>query len=91
MAFLIPEYSDEIFVRVTKPNGESYLCPQGYQELENGDEEETIVGKWFCHLTAPGYMDQTDWNGPFDTEEEARENLRDSFDVDPDTGDDLDY
>ena len=39
-------------------------------------------------LQAPGYLDATDWS-VFDTDEEAREYLRDNYEVDPDTGDDL--
>ena len=26
---------------------------------------------WFGRLSAPGYLDSTDWSGPFDSEEEA--------------------
>ena len=89
MAFMEPDYSDETFVSVTKPNGESYLCPQGYEETEEGDTVETISGKWFYRLSAPGYMDCTDWTGPFDTLAEARQALSDEWDCDPDTGDDL--
>lgn len=28
--------------------------------------------KWFARLSAPGYMDCTDWSGPYDTEAEAK-------------------
>lgn len=51
-------------------------------------EPETVSG-WFARLSAPGYMDCTDWSGPFATEDEAREHIRDMFDIDPDTGEDL--
>jgi hypothetical protein len=89
MAFMTPEYTQETFVTVTNKYGESYSCPMGYEEIEEGDTVETIEGKWWCHLSASGYMDQTEWDGPFDTEEEAREHITDTFECDPDTGDEL--
>ena len=91
MAFMEPYYSNATFVEVTNERGESILVEQGYEDL--GDDEEitaTYEDKWFCHLSADGYMDQTEWSGPFDTEDEAREYIRDTYDVDPDTGDELD-
>ena len=29
---------------------------------------------WYSRLSAPGYLDCTDWSGPFTTEQEALEN-----------------
>lgn len=34
------------------------------------DEPEKVHG-WFCRLSAPGYMDCTDWSGPYETYAEA--------------------
>ena len=42
-----------------------------------------------CRLSAPGYMDCTEW-AVHATEEQAREHLSALYDVDPDTGEDLD-
>lgn len=53
------------------------------------DAEPERVEGWFARLSAPGYMDCTEWSGPFDTEKEAREHIADMFDVDPDTGEDI--
>jgi hypothetical protein len=39
-------------------------------------------------LSAPGYMDCTDWSF-FATEDEAREYVKDTYEVDPDSGEDL--
>lgn len=90
MAFMTPYYSNEDFVRIENQHGESTLVPAGYEYLGEGESiVETYSGKWFCHLSANGYMDQTDWSGPFDTIEEARQSLAETYDVDPDTGDDL--
>ena len=90
MAFMEPNYSNETFVRIENKYGESIFVIQSYEDL-GADETivETYKGKWFYQLSAPGYMDQTDWSGPYDTEDEAREALSQEFDCDPDTGDDL--
>lgn len=92
MAFLEPEYSNEAFVRVTDSRGESTLVPAGYEDLQEGDECEPVGTpgeSWFYRLSAPGYMDCTDWSGPFASEQEARDDLSATYDCDPDTGDDL--
>jgi hypothetical protein len=45
--------------------------PEGYvTELKDALNGEVIPG-WCARLSAPGYMDRTDWVGPFDTELEA--------------------
>ena len=44
----------------------------------------------FCYrLSAPGYLDATDWHGPFETLEEARTDCERTYDVDPDTGEEV--
>lgn len=35
--------------------------------------------EWYSRLSAPGYMDCTEWQGPYDTEEEALEGLYEVF------------
>lgn len=50
---------------------------------------EIIRDKWWCRLSAPGYMDCTDWCGPFDTLDQARHEIETFYEVDPDTGEDL--
>jgi hypothetical protein len=37
------------------------------------------VNAWFCRLSASGYLDCTEWNGPFDSEEEARAYLEEAY------------
>lgn len=34
---------------------------------------------WYFRLSAPGYLDCTDWYGPYDTEDEANEELAETF------------
>lgn len=42
---------------------------------------------WYARLSAPGYLDCTSWDGPYATEEEALEAVKEQYDVD-DNGDD---
>jgi hypothetical protein len=91
MAFMQPFYTDEPFDVVTHANGESEAYPHQVARIDRAedDEIEHIRGKFWCRLSAPGYMDCTEWSGPFDTLAEARSHIRDMYDVDPDTGDEL--
>lgn len=41
---------------------------------------------WYARLSADGYLDCTEWEGPFDSEREALECIKEQFDVD-DNGD----
>lgn len=63
---------------------------QDFVEGKLLEVDPELVSGWFARLSAPGYMDCTGWSGPFATEDEAREHIRDFYEVDPDTGDDLD-
>lgn len=44
---------------------------------------------WYSHLSAPGYMDQTDWHGPYSSADEALKAVMDFYEVD-ENGDSLD-
>lgn len=43
----------------------------------------------FYRLSAPGYLDCTEWSGPFATLDDARADCTATFDCDPDTGNPL--
>jgi hypothetical protein len=95
MAFMEPEYDNGAFEIYENPRGERIVVPAGTLSASDLDEQELSLvdhteGKWWYRLSASGYMDCTDWCGPFLTEQEARDDLSDTYDVDPDTGDDLD-
>lgn len=92
MPFMQPDYQPGPFVRVENEHGESCLVPAGYENPQPGDtcEVEGDATSVFVRLSAPGYMDATEWDGPFATLEEARDHVRDLYDVDPDSGEDLD-
>jgi hypothetical protein len=51
-----------------------------YIEGEPDPEIETETG-WFSRLSAPGYLDCTDWCGPFASQEEALRELAAHHDV----------
>lgn len=50
-------------------------------EREYPDAEKEYKEGWCCRLSAPGYMDCTDWSGPFKTEKEARDYLIELYDL----------
>ena len=91
MPFMIPYYCEatpgDPWVTATDPEtGYAYSVPLAHYEGFVTDETETHTSGWFCRLSAPGYMDATEWVGPFDTLEAAKSALSDTFDVDPETG-----
>ncbi len=90
MAFMIPVYEHGTFIRATNEHGESDLYPLDCADLIPADHERENETGWFCRLSAPGYMDATEWTGPFETEQDAREHIESTYDVDADTGDKLD-
>ena len=86
MSFMQKQITHEHFYRISTDSCEEYLIPesvcgsgqvidnpesfQEYVESGTAVEVESVFG-YFCRMSAPGYMDSTDWIGPFDTEEEA--------------------
>ena len=48
------------------------------------------VRGWFAHLSAPGYMDQTEWDGPYKTKKKALDAVKGAYEVD-DEGDAEEY
>lgn len=90
MAFMQPEYIREDFVTFEDKYGETHAIPDDcYEEGMAKGDIELIQGKMWARLSAPGYMDATDWMGPFDTIDQAMYAIKDTYDVDPWTGDDL--
>ena len=63
-------------------------CKTWRNEASRPDHWKVVyVDGWFARLSADGYLDCTDWIGPFETEAAARQGVKDEFQVDPDTGD----
>lgn len=90
---MVPRYSTAPFVAFEDLEGEyTVMEAEFFTDIEavpdsveryNEDGEDTV---WFCELHMPGYLDRTGWDGPFQSEEEARNHIADTYDVDPDTG-----
>lgn len=99
-AFMEPEYVKGTFYDVESTRGEGMLVPgdlvgkspkvTDFKDYVEGTPRsfEKVEG-WFVRLSAPGYMDATDWSGPFKTEAAARKHVEDHYEVDPDSGDEL--
>jgi len=65
---------------LTKDEAREYAPP--------GVDVSDYEAGWYGRLSAPGYLDCTDWTGPFDTEAEALKNVMETFEVD-ENGEDL--
>lgn len=48
-----------------------------YDDVEKWEVEKQIG--WFARLSMPGYLDATDWIGPFDSEKDALEELNNTY------------
>ena len=98
MAFMRPVYTNEPFHVGETKAGERVAVPADvYGTLERFTLEcdivrdaEIVAGAWWCRLSAPGYMDATEWDGPHASRAAARASIESMWEVDPDTGDDLD-
>lgn len=103
-AFMVPEYLEVHAFIIDTDNGTEYLpddgslFPQGvapspsevapYCESEVFLVERSEKAGVLCRLTAPGYMDCTDWaffEGD-DAMQQAREYIAETYDCDPDSG-----
>ncbi len=49
-----------------------------HYKLLRGERWEKRRG-WYARLSAPGYLDSTDWTGPFDSEKEAHAFLNEMY------------
>lgn len=58
-------------------------CEGKPRESDDSIDAELVEG-WFCRLSAPGYMDCTEWHGPYETEQEAMEALNGMYGDDED-------
>lgn len=88
MAFMVPEYKKGKFA-VGEMAGESIVVPVEYKDDVLWDDEPSIEDGWFCRLSAPGFLDCTDWTGSFRGKQDAMDYIEETFEVDPETGDDL--
>lgn len=90
MAHMQPEYIRCTFITGEDKDGIGFAYPEGMYHQEDGDVNvERILFRWWARLTAPGYLDCTDWHGPYDTHAAACEGLSELYGINPDTGEDL--
>jgi len=52
------------------------------------EEIEVLKDKFCARLSAPGYLDCTDWHGPYDTAEDALQDVKDAYGFDEDEEED---
>lgn len=71
--FMKPETSNKEFQLLRSPSDEESWVPSFAADAWPEDHErvETVTGKWFGRLSASGFMDATEWNGPFKSEAAA--------------------
>ena len=65
MAFMIPDIQE-------------FSTSEAAEYAPREDGEPSEAG-WYARLSAPGYMDCTEWSGPFASEEEALADLVETF------------
>lgn len=72
--FMQVSTTKEAFVLIDNGYSESFWIPADSYTPGTIDKEEYITGAadgWFVRLSAPGYLDATEWMGPYKTEEAA--------------------
>ena len=88
MAFMVPQYvmASERFPMFVY-DGES---PSPERDDTNATECEIVTDGVFFRLSASGYMDCTDWSGPYATIDDARDACVNMFECDPYSGEAID-
>ena len=80
---MTPEFSDAPFIVATAPDGRQLIRPKDSfggdfrvpgvvrDELGEGAEIRTVRRRWFARWHEPGYLEATDWIGPYGSQGEA--------------------
>ena len=71
-AFMQPEFYQGEMIHIVDKYGDEITVPIEYYSEYMGEIDETH-NAWYFRLSASGYMDCTDWSGPYDSELEAME------------------
>lgn len=89
-AFMIPQYHEGEIVSWETSDGVFYIPAEHYEESFSAGAESVVRSSGaLSRLSAPGYLDCTDWS-PSPTLEEARKHLSETYEVCADCGEDLD-
>jgi hypothetical protein len=63
-----------------------YLTQAEVDEYMNDPEEregdDRLEQGWYARLSAPGYLDCTDWSGPYESERDALQAVMEEYEVD---------
>lgn len=87
MSFMQRQVIKDSFYRANDHHGETQMIPSDVfteeqfrteYDIPEDTEIETVTG-FFCRLSAPGYMDCTDWSGPYATDAAANEALTEMY------------
>ena len=84
-AFMKPEIFKGKMIVGEDSNGESFMYPEEYFTKEQVRKEVGKVNSigikagWFGRLSASGYMDSTDWAGPFASEKACEDYLQEMY------------
>lgn len=93
-AFMHPAYhdasTDGTFTRYTVPNGDTWNVPSDTPLPEDTTGTEIIDAGIFVRLSAPGYLDATDWDGPFEDISAAQQHISDTHSICAECGADMD-
>lgn len=82
MPFMQPEFSNEGFSLLSVGSGEEVWIPTCHLSETDGTVLKVSEnGTWFSRLSAPGYLDATEWNGPYSSEAAARTGLANVYGV----------
>ena len=98
MPHMIPQYVREDFFTGEGLDGSVSAPADVFRDADDfatstgcdRDTVEVVRDHVWARLSAPGYLDATEWLGPFDTLAEAGAELAELYDVDADTGEALD-
>ena len=99
MAFMKPQYEEGSWYEVEMEGDHTFWLPSYlFRGEPTADDVRQFCGLPYAshrtvqgvgaRLSAPGYLDCTDWD-VFPDMASARQHVEDFYEVDPDTGDDL--
>lgn len=87
MPHMMPEIEEHTMTTLEDDEGVNYV-PLAYLTARARQKMRTVRG-YFHRLSAPGYLDCTDWIGPFESLELARADFIETYSVCPDCGEDI--
>lgn len=86
MGFMEAFATFDTFARVEDVRGETIYLGPSSDRPDTPDGGECKIDpepRWYARLSAPGYMDCTEWTGGHATEAEAAQELADTYDLCP--------